>query len=244
MAILHFGLFCSFNNIRLAIYLRISNLNKKLEIQNQINELEQAAKKAKMNPHFLFNTLNSVQSKILTGNLEDATHFLSLFGQLVRRVLDMSLQKSNSLITEIEYLTKYLELEQMRFKKRFQFNIIVDKELDQQNCFIAPMLVQPFIENSIIHGISNIDQISIININFLKESDYIQVEIKDNGIGFQYKSQGKSSLEKSVGISNTERRLELLDEPKTKNLLEIKELIDNNGNILGTQVILFIKIIP
>ena len=227
-----------------SIYLRIKSLKSKILIQKQMYELEQSAKKAQMNPHFLFNTLNSVQSQILTGNFEEATHFLSSFGKLVRDVLEMSQNVSIPLEIELEYLNKYLELEQMRFKKSFVFNIIVDQNIDLQYNFIAPMLIQPFVENAIIHGISKVDQQGNIQINLKKIGKFIEVIIIDNGIGFQYDSFEKKSFTKSVGISNTKRRLELIDELKSKDQLKIEKILNFEGGVIGTKVILFIKILP
>lgn len=220
---------------------RLSVLKNKIAIQKQINELEQFAKKAQMNPHFLFNALNSIQSQIITGNTKEATHFLSSFGHLVRGVLDMSLKNSIALELDIEYIKKYLELEQLRFKNRFLYEFTISPDINTAKIFVPPMLVQPFVENAIIHGISKINGGGQIKISYQKFNEYIKIIIIDNGVGINFNSN-KEGAQKSVGISNTKRRLELLDELKNSNLLNMEEIKDHSGNIIGSRVTIFIKI--
>ena len=220
---------------------RLNVLKNKIAIQKQINELEQSAKKAQMNPHFLFNALNSIQSQIITGNTKEATHFLSAFGHLVRRVLDMSLKNSIALESDIEYIKKYLELEQLRFKNRFLYEFTISPDINTAKIFVPPMLVQPFVENAIIHGISKINGGGLIKITYQKFNEYLKIIIIDNGVGLNFNSN-KEGPQKSVGISNTKRRLELLDELKNSKLLNMEEIKDSAGNVKGSKVTILIKI--
>jgi|GEM_PF-1052569 len=237
LAFLLYGVFVTI--LRIA---RKNDINEKKLIQ-----LERSALQAQMNPHFIFNALNSIQSYIAGNENDKATRFLAKFSRLVRMMLNHSMSGRITLRDEIESLTIYLELEQMRFKNKFEFQITVDEEINRDIVGIPPLLIQPYLENAIIHGLSQTRSQGRINLYYMLQDDYIMVTVTDNGIGIEASMNQKSkhaSLHKSVGMTITQKRLELLDNANTDKKVKIEEIKDRNGQVLGTKVEVMIKILP
>lgn len=124
-----------------------------LKLNKDLATSQLTALRAQMNPHFIFNALNSIQQYILTGNVDQANKYLSKFSRLQRDVLNNSDQNFISLEKEIEMLNLYLELEQLRFNENFEYHIIVSEDIDSTELLIPPMILQPFVENAIWHGL-------------------------------------------------------------------------------------------
>jgi ligand-binding sensor domain-containing protein len=218
---------------------------EKMAVQQKLNELEQMALRAQMNPHFIFNCLNSIQNFIITNDLEATNWYLSGFAHLIRQTLDNSEKSTISITNEIKYLKRYLELEIMRFGHSFNFSIEVDPNIDTDLVSIPTMILQPYIENSIRHGIRyREDKGGRINIKFQKSEDgngFICI-IEDNGIGRKRASELKSKVHveyQSKGMSLTAERINILNrqlmDPIT---IEIIDLTDAQNQAMGTRIML------
>ncbi|MBL7825019.1 MAG: histidine kinase [Saprospiraceae bacterium] len=188
---------------------RLTTLRKQSELREQQIELEKQALRAQMDPHFIFNSLNSVQEFILKNDRLAAASYLSRFAKLIRQVLDQSFQKLISLESEIEYLDNYLSLECTRFKGAFNYEISVDPALETALIQLPPMLVQPFVENAVIHGMRGKAGDGLIELSFKKmDSNQLVITVKDNGTGLAESSDAPKKT--SYGSSLVKRRLELL----------------------------------
>ncbi len=217
------------------------NTNKiinETRIQHQILELERSALQAQMNPHFIFNCLNSIQNYIVQNDKDLAIQYLGRFASLTRSTLNASVAGKVSLAEEINLLNNYLELEKLRFTNRFTFEILTSKELDIHHEEIPPLLIQPYVENAILHGISKRKHGGIITVSFSKHTNYLIVNIQDNGPGLNNQDDDliTSGLKKSFGMSITKNRLDLLSGKDGKNNVEVKNITDPSGNIQGTNV--------
>jgi sensor histidine kinase YesM len=218
---------------------------EKLRIQKEASVLENRALRAQMNPHFIFNSLSSIQHLITSDKKESAVKYLNKFSLLMRNLLESSFDANVILAEEISLLKKYLELEALRFDNSFEYSITVDQNLDQDAVEVPALLIQPFVENAILHGLLNkTEGEKKLQIHFKKEDSFIICEIKDNGIGRKasekYKSVLKSS-KKSRGIEVTKKRLQLLN-PSEENRLQFIDKTDELGNPEGTLVIIKISI--
>lgn len=164
-------------------FLRLKRLKQKLYIQNQLKSFQIKAIKSQMNPHFAFNALNSLQSLILTDDLRNANYYLVQFADLLRKTLHFSELKTIKIHEEIAFLTNYLELESLRFGKDFHYEINCDPEIDQYKQSIPPMILQPFVENAIKHGLLHKDGSKKLTISFFMKDELMICTIQDNGIG-------------------------------------------------------------
>jgi signal transduction histidine kinase len=222
---------------------RVRQVRHEANIQKKMNELERSALRSQMNPHFIFNALNAIQNYINIGDKLSANRYLSRFARLIRTALNHSRVTKIALEDEISTLENYLELEQMRFSGEFEYEISVADDIEPFAVEIPSMLIQPFIENSIVHGLSTKEGKGKISIDFRKSDNKLFVTIEDNGIGInQSLKQKKSSLHKSVGMTITKQRLEILNGKKSMPYLQIKELKNEEGKVAGTSVKLEINI--
>ena len=139
--------------VYLIFHWRIGFLKRRAEIQNQLILSQLTALKAQMNPHFMYNTLNSIQDLIVQHDIKSTNYYLSQFGSLMRKVLDASGSEQILLTEEVEILTLYLNLEKLRFGEQFSFEIRVDEQLDLEMMRIPSIVIQPFVENAIKHGL-------------------------------------------------------------------------------------------
>jgi two-component sensor histidine kinase len=224
---------------------REANEKERLEYKSRLLTLEQRSLNASMNRHFIFNSLNSIQYFINTQDKLSANRFLTNFAKLIRKNLDSS-EEGNmvTLSQEIERLDLYLSLESMRFKDRFDYKIDCDPAIDLDAVVIPAMILQPFVENSIIHGIlPDESKKGNIQIKIYIEEDNMVIEITDNGIGIDQSKKGKSDYDgdhRSQGMEITSKRIELLNKLSDRKF-EIKgpfQIEDNYHLIKGTGVIL------
>lgn len=223
--------------------LTLQKEQEQLARERQVNRLQAAALRAQMNPHFIFNCLNSIQSFIVTGEKKEASRHLARFAKLVRGVLKASQQERISLEEETAMLENYLALEQMRFDRHFTFQIDVADELDLFETTIPPMLVQPFVENAIVHGLTDNSKEGRIDICYQQFNGHLQVTVTDNGIGITAANERKQrdgSTHQSMGTSLTQRRLALLTQDNEQGAVEISERKDEKGIVQGTQVVIYI----
>ena len=216
--------------------------NEKSETVRRISELEQMALKSQMNPHFIFNCLNSIQHYVIDKDIIGANEFISNFSKLIRLTLDNSSKQSISIADEISYISAYLELEQKRFEDKFTF-VITSDGISKNNYFVPPMILQPYVENAIRHGIRyREDNKGELIIKFEKNQDYLVVDIFDNGIGRKLSQQlkGSNSIEyQSKGMDLTARRIEMFNKAHSaKIIININDLEDGNRNAIGTEVII------
>ncbi|SHI76489.1 sensor histidine kinase [Aquimarina spongiae] len=206
-------------------------------LRNEIHSL-----RAQMNPHFIFNSLNSIQGFILKDKKKESIKYLTSFSTLLRKILDTSENGVISLEQEIELLKRYLELESLRFDGSFKYDFDVDPGLDIYNIEIPILLVQPYIENAIIHGLApKKEGDKTMKISFIDADEFITCSIKDSGIGREasYKlQQTKSIYRKSKGMSLTQKRLELISKHKDKmnTYVHVDDLYTQDGKANGTKV--------
>jgi sensor histidine kinase YesM len=218
---------------------------KKTELNKKIANIESQALRAQMNPHFIFNTLSSIQHYISNNDTDAALKYLSKFAKLMRKIMDNSKQQMIAVAEEINALNLYLELEVMRFDKKFEYQIIIDPEIDQTYDRIPSMLIQPYVENAIIHGLLPKQGNGKIFIELKKLNDTLLCTIKDNGIGREKSMEFKKNRvqqHKSMGMSITKERLDILNSSLNSNInAEIIDLFEN-GNSSGTKVQLIIPL--
>ncbi len=215
-------------------------LLKQTAYDNQISAL-----RAQMNPHFIFNSLSSIQHLITSGNKESAIKYLNKFSLLMRNLLESSIEAKIVLSEEISLLKKYLSLEALRFNYSFKYTVSVNDNLDAEAIEVPALLVQPFVENAILHGLLNKTEADkLLEVRFRKKNEFIICEIEDNGIGRKASAEKKSPLKaskKSRGIQVTEKRLELLNNFQA-NSIQIIDKTNEQGQAEGTLVILKISI--
>ena len=210
--------------------------NKVLAEQKQL-ETEHRLLRAQMNPHFMFNALNSIQSFISENNTMQAEIYLSRFARLMRYYLDSSSQSFVPFQTEIENVRLNLELEQLRLNFRFHFEIIEPE--DCEDLEIPPMLAQPFIENAVRHGFRQKEENGFLQIVYEREGMNLKCTITDNGIGREAAAKNKTHNNKvmSKGISITKGRLQaLFPKQNISELLKITDLYAADGKAAGTKV--------
>lgn len=224
--------------------LRIKQVKRKHALQKTINELEHKALRAQMNPHFIFNSLNSIQSFLIYEENEKAERFLLKFAHLIRRTLNNSREPYISIESEIETLKSYLELEQMRFKEKFEVEISCSLSQQEMTLGVPPMLIQPFVENAVLHGFKSLDSGGKITVIFESiGNNQLSCIIKDNGIGRAASGKLQQSGHKSFGTKITEERLKAFQE-KYGDHFKIKTIdIEEDGKALGTMVLLKIPVV-
>ncbi len=221
--------------------------HNRLQTMQKTSELEQKLLRAQMNPHFIFNSLNSIQSYIYKNDPQNAGSFLSKFAGLIRMILDNSRHEMVSLEKELKGLNLYLDLQALRFDNKFDYSIEVDPEINSESIAIPPMLAQPFIENAIEHGLLQKKEGGKIIIRFLMKNNYLLFEVEDNGIGREEAAKLKNFQEKkhvSLATVITKERLTLLNKRHRKKIeLNITDLKSSDNVTQGTKVIFTIPFV-
>lgn len=219
---------------------------KKLEQEIRIATNELKALRAQMNPHFIFNSLNSIQHFILTSDANSATFYLNKFAKLIRMILHNSERPTITISEELSAIKLYLELETLRFDNKFEYVIKIDPEIDPENFEIPSMLIQPYIENAIIHGLNPMQGKGYLEIRLKLTASHIVCTITDNGIGRKRSLQEKEHDQeghKSMGMKITKDRLEAINAIHQSNLsVHVTDLNDQSGNT-GTRVEIYIPLI-
>ena len=219
----------------------------KSQFAQQIAEIEMKALRAQMNPHFIFNSMNSIQKFILKNDSFSASQYLTKFSKLIRLILDNSNQNYISLESEIALLKLYIEIEDLRFDNQFEYEIKIDDSLNTEAVQIPSMIIQPYIENAIWHGLLHKETKGKLTLEITKLDDaMIKVVVSDDGIGRQKALELKSKQilkRKSYGLQITEDRIDILNKTKSnKTQLQIFDLKDEEGNPTGTKIELIIPI--
>ncbi|HRH51379.1 MAG TPA: tetratricopeptide repeat protein [Panacibacter sp.] len=216
------------------------------ELQQKATKLEMQALRAQMNPHFIFNSLNSINRFILKKQSSEATEYLTKFSRLIRMILNSSANTSVSLAEDIEALKLYLELESLRFEEKFNYVIQYEPDLDIDFIQVPPMLLQPYIENAIWHGIMHKAGKGHLDIMISQKDNMLCCKITDDGIGrkeaLALKSRSAVNY-KSMGMRITADRIAMLHQQyQTENAVVVSDLILSNGNPGGTEVIIKIPL--
>lgn len=227
---------------------KLAEAEKLLEADKKAAESELKALKSQMNPHFIFNSLNSIQMQFMYGDKLVANEQLNNFTYLTRQILEISSKKQISIANEVEILTKYLELERLRFSKDFDYSISVSQKIDEDYHKIPPMIIQPFVENCLKHGLMHKKGAKKIQVFFainLPET-VITCTVIDNGIGRDKSAQinAKNHPEHhSFSTQSIEQRLGLLNSTQQlKKLIDYSDVLDEQNQISGTQVVINIPI--
>ena len=215
--------------------------NKQQKLANNLLALK--SMRSQMNPHFIFNALNSVNSFIAVNDERNANRYLSEFSVLMRSVLENSDEDFIPFSKEMELIELYVKLEHNRFKEKFDYEIILDKAIDLDEYSIPPMLLQPYIENAIWHGLRYKEEKGTLSIKLTQKGrDIIEIRISDNGIGRKRSRELKTSNQKtqnSKGMGNIEKRIGILNTMyKDKVSVSVQDL---NEDATGTRVILTLR---
>lgn len=221
---------------------------KRVQLENDLRFSQETALKAQMNPHFLFNVLNSIKGYIYENDKKNATFYLSSFSDLVRKILNHSSSSEIKLEEEIDILKLYIELEAMLIQDDFKYNISIDEPIDISDIKIPALLIQPYIENAFKHGLRHKTGKKELNIHFELQSNkkYLVISIKDNGIGREASNRlnaQHNSTHQSFATDATSKRIALLNS-NNKDVVSVK-IIDNlteDHLSLGTTVVLTISL--
>ncbi|WP_407527843.1 histidine kinase [Lacibacter sp. MH-610] len=222
---------------------QLKSIRKNAALQNLLRDLEMKALKAQMNPHFIYNALNSIQSLVMDRRNAEAQDYMVKFSRLLRQVLNHSEENVITLEKELSTLTLYIELEALRLNYSFQYFIHVEEHIVTENEWVPPLIIQPFVENALWHGISEKQGEKILTINIREEDSWIICEVIDNGVGRRQKNAGNTVFGKNGprGIDITRARLAAYNNTKADNTFAITDLKDKTGKTAGTMVVLKFK---
>lgn len=212
----------------------------KTEFNQRIARTEMAALRAQMNPHFVFNCLSSINRFILVNQQDEASAYLTKFSRLIRMILDNSRSETISLNKELEALQLYVEMERMRFNDRFEFRFTVADDVQTEHLEIPPLLIQPYVENAIWHGLMHKKSPGVLQLRVFYEGKKCCIEIEDDGVGRQRAMALKSrsaTINKSHGMKVTAERLEVINQLYGTNAqVQTADLLDGQGEVVGTKV--------
>ncbi|MFH1321981.1 MAG: tetratricopeptide repeat protein [Bacteroidota bacterium] len=229
-----------FISLLLYIYFRTKETKKRNSLQQELNKYMQKVLTQQMNPHFIFNTLNSIQYYILQNDKKSSTKYLTMFAKLMRITLDNSQHHTIPIKDELNALNLYLELETLRFEKKFDYVIKVDKNSDLLNYKIPTLLIQPYVENAIWHGLMHKQEKGKVTVELNLKDNNIICCIEDNGIGREKAKEiknKKTHTHKSLGTKITETRLNLINSLYGSNMnIKYIDLKDEMGIAKGTKV--------
>ncbi|WP_353776944.1 tetratricopeptide repeat protein [Winogradskyella sp. 3972H.M.0a.05] len=240
-------LFAMLGLILIATLIIVFNRNEKLQKEKQILTLEQDMLRNQMNPHFIFNSLNSIKLYIINNEKENAVYYLNKFAKLIRKILVATTEKDISLEEELETMQLYMNIENIRFSNAIDFNVVIDENIQTATIKVPSLILQPFLENALWHGLSSKAEDKRIALHVSKpDQEYISISITDNGIGRQESeriNQAKLLKRKSVGIDLTKARLANFSKDYAGDYkLNIEDLFDGNGKACGTKVVVIIPI--
>jgi ligand-binding sensor domain-containing protein len=220
---------------------------EKEKLIQKMAELENTALTSQMNPHFIFNCLNSIQLYIFNGDMTTSNKYIAGLGKLIRMTLNNSSRSFVSLADEVDYLSSYLSLEKMRFEDKIDYEVVIDDTIDKSDVMVPPMLVQPFVENALQHGLQHKPgEKGFVRIKMQRDGNYLRITVKDNGIGRKAAATRKSSGLKEYlkeyspkGMALTEDRIEIINKLyKGAAKVEFSDVFDGNNSPTGTIVII------
>lgn len=218
------------------------HLQKQAELNQQVSEIEMKALRAQINPHFVFNCMNAIYRSIEMNEIRKAGDYLIKFSTLMRMILENSRSKEISLSDDLKAMDLYVEMEQLRMSKSFVFEVKLDSGINPDNVMVPPMILQPFIENSIWHGFHEISYEPRLKLHISRDHEQLCLHLEDNG---QPSSQSpiapelSSAKKSSLGLSLTKERVELLSKTKGgESSVEISDIRDDNNAYQGKKVII------
>lgn len=226
----------------------VSEEKQKYEMERKISELELVALRSQMNPHFIFNSLNSIQRYITENDKTSANKYLVDFSKLMRQTFENSTKKTMPVSDTIDSLKAYLHLEIMRLgESKLEYEMEIDPSIDIFNEEIPPLILQPYVENAIWHGISNVTSgKGKIKIKMIKENGYLVCSVIDNGVGRAKASELKdkdNTHHKSGGMNVTKERLDIFNSLyNNKKDIDIIDLFDENKNPSGTEIKIYVSL--
>ena len=216
-------------------------------LKQKSSELEMQVLRAQMNPHFIFNSLNSINRFILQNNKEQASEYLTKFSKLVRMILQNSQVSLITLESELEALSLYLEMEALRFNDHFSYKISVPKDLDIELLKVPPLIIQPYVENAIWHGLMHKEEKGQLDIEISQEDEHLYFKVTDNGIGRKRASElaSKSATKhKSMGLRITAHRIAMMQNSgDDEAAVTFNDLVEPDGTAAGTEVIIKMPIL-
>jgi len=219
------------------------NTQELIEAHKKIGDLRLMALRSVMNPHFIFNALNSIQYFIAKNDRQNAINYLSTFSKLIRGVLTHSVNDKISLTDELELLKYYINLEMVRFENKFDFKLTIDPELDLENIEIPSLLIQPYVENAILHGLNNKKSHGTLSISVRYDDDRVLFEVQDDGVGREESRRLQAQnfpKHKSMATVLTEERLKLINERENVSF-KTEDLVDGKGQAAGTRVSIWVR---
>ena len=235
--------------ILIIIKLLIFEIKRKEELKKNLYMYRQQALRKQMNPHFIFNALNSIQHYILQNDKRMSNKYLNKFSSLIRIVLENSQNNLITLERELYALRLYLEIESTRFKDKFVYKITIDEDIDEGMCKIPPLLLQPYVENAIWHGLMNKDkdEIGMLNIDIKLINGVVHCFIVDNGVGREKATElvnNKNRSYEALGTKLNNKRVEAFNYSGESNIsVKYVDLKDSQGNENGTKVIITLRVI-
>lgn len=244
-----FWLLCGILVISVTAFLlrrRIIHIRREASFKQKIVETEMMALRSQMNPHFIFNSLNSIENFMMQNEKRLASSYLNKFARLIRMILDSSRSELIPLTKDLEALQLYVDLEQLRFNNKFCFKLDVDPVLLSGDYKVPALLIQPYVENAIVHGLAHSEKENLhVSVAVSLHDDYIRYTIQDNGVGRQlaqlYNQQNKPN-HKSLGLAITEERINIFNQKQqAKGQVTISDLFDDNHQPSGTKVEIMIK---
>jgi LytS/YehU family sensor histidine kinase len=201
-------------------FLLISSFNRrrKTSFEKQVTEVEMKALRSQMNPHFIFNSLHSINNYMMDNDKKNASDYLGKFSKLMRMILENSSEREVALEEDLSALELYLQLEAMRFENKFTYKIEVADDIDKENTLVPPLILQPFVENSILHGLQNKESNGKIMVHLQKENNMIICTVEDNGVGRQKAMEMKEKTAahqgESLGMKITNARIDIINKIK------------------------------
>jgi tetratricopeptide (TPR) repeat protein len=211
------------------LLVRSFNRRRRTSFEKQVAEVEMKALRSQMNPHFIFNSLHSINSYIMDNDKKIASDYLGKFSKLMRMILENSREQEVTLEEDLLALELYLELEAMRFENKFTYKIAVADSIDKENTLIPPLILQPFVENAIFHGLQHKDGHGKILIHVGKEDNMVICTVEDNGVGRQKAMEMKETTaahkDESLGMKITSDRIDIINKiKKTKAIISVTDL--------------------
>jgi len=216
-------------------------------LKHKSSELEMQVLRTQMNPHFIFNSLNSINRFILQNNKGQASQYLTKFSKLIRLILQNSQAELISLESELESLELYLDLESLRFDYHFNYKISVQNDLDISNISVPPLIIQPYAENAIWHGLMHKEEKGQLDIDISEENDNLVCRVSDNGIGRKKAEELGSKTatrHKSMGLHITADRIALIQKEQDMGpAVKILDLMNADGTAAGTEITITLPLI-
>lgn len=226
---------------------RLTAQLERSKVQEELRLSQLASLKAQMNPHFMFNALNSIQEFILLNDKRQANMYMGKFADMMRLTLDMSNKERITLEEELRSLELYLQLEALRFEEQFHYTLKTDEEIDPAHMYMPAMLIQPYIENAVKHGLLHKTGEKQLDVLFSMKNDHtLCCTVTDNGIGRKRSSEINTLRQKkytSFASGATQKRLELLNYRKKEQIsVQYEDLADTSGKATGTRVSIYIPV--